>query len=91
MAWISAKLTRLFLAHLVIPMWFYVIHNCCLFFLIENETGAIVFHNFQIRCKITKFISFFSKKVWKSSKKAVDKGVDIHVHKGASVLYTSYD
>ena len=28
--------------------------------------------------------------MWKSSKKAVDKGVDIHVQRGACVLYNSY-
>jgi hypothetical protein len=28
--------------------------------------------------------------VWKSFKKAVDKGVDIHVQRGACVLYNSY-
>jgi hypothetical protein len=29
--------------------------------------------------------------MWKSSKKAVDKGVDIHLLRGTRVLYTTYE
>ena len=58
---IGAKLTAIFLAHFVFLLWFLLIHIDCSLFLFDNETSVIFIHNFKIWCKITKFISFFSK------------------------------
>ncbi len=54
-----------------------VIHTICGFFLSDNEYLRYFIHNDQFWCKINKFISFFSKNLWKSLKFLLNKYVDI--------------
>ena len=57
---------------------YYRLINCvCSFFLSHSQPFSHFIHNSLFRCKFNKFISFFSKKVWKSSKIPVNKRVDI--------------
>ena len=54
-------------------------------------TRWLLIHNFYFWCKINKFISFFSKKQWKSCEKLQNKQVDIlHacLHDGISTLFS---
>ena len=52
-------------------------HTRCGFLLPDTETVRSFIHNFYFRCKINKFISFFSKKQWKTLKLPLNKPVDI--------------
>jgi len=71
-------------------LWLLFIPTSCSFFLLENETSGTVIHHFVFWCKITKFISFFSKKGWKTFEKGVEKDVYIHLHNRRLALFTSY-
>ena len=81
------------------------INTQCSFYLADNERCFAVIHNFQFRCKITKFISFTSNKRLKKNIKSLVKlpffhysrcspcfFVFIHsvVHKLSTVIHTSY-
>ena len=65
MALISWKLFSDLLASLFIHLNKVIIHFYCGLFLSDNEYLSLLIHFFLFWCKINKFISFFSKKLWK--------------------------
>ena len=65
MALISWKLFSDLLASLFIHLKKIIIHFYCGLFLSDNEYLSLFIHFFLFWCKINKFISFFSKKLWK--------------------------
>ena len=67
-----------------------IINYHCEFFLSDNEYLRYFIHNFQIWCKINKFISFFSKKLWKSCVYSDNKLVDIHLPISLQYYFVSY-
>ena len=62
---ICSKLSHVFLAHSVFHLEIVVINYQCGIFIVENKHGSHLIHILQIWCKITKFILFFCKIVWK--------------------------
>ena len=68
MVWISAKLLARFLAIFVIHVLFAVFNILCGYLLSDFSIDKSFIHISLIRCKINKFISFFSQNQWKSYK-----------------------
>ena len=57
---------------------YYRLINCvCSFFLSHSQPFSHFIHNSLFRCKFNKFISFFSKKSWKTFVFMVNNPVDI--------------